>query len=163
MRVEMTNGVGAPWPMTARAIPTTETLPSALSMVIVKVEFHTGATHIGTHRRVELGEPDVEALDKGEATEDAVGNAVSHALEQIAGHLHLLFEHTVDIGIVDGVEHIVAEHGLVDRILQAHVHQIVVAHNTLLRLHTVIGVKAQVLQINITGVEFHLSDCYYYI
>lgn len=37
MRVEMTDGVGAPWPMTARAIPTTETLPSALSMVIVKV------------------------------------------------------------------------------------------------------------------------------
>lgn len=55
MRVEMTDGVGAPWPMTARAIPTTEALPSALSMVIVKVEFHTGTTHIGTHRRVELG------------------------------------------------------------------------------------------------------------
>mgnify|MGYP001137185628 CR=1 FL=1 len=159
MRVEITDGVGAPWPMTARGTPATEALLSALSMVIVKVEFHTGTTHIGTHRRVELGEPDVEALDKGEATEDAV----SHALEQIAGHLHLLFEHTVDIGIVDSVEHIVAEHGLVDRILQAHVHQIVVAHNTLLRLHTVIGVKAQVLQINITGVEFHLSDCYYYI
>ena len=110
--------------MTARGIPATEALLSALSMVIVKVEFHTGTTHIGTHRRVELGESDVNALDKGEATEDAVGNAVSHALEQIAGHLLLLFEHTVDIGIVDGVEHIVAEHSLVDRILQAHVHQI---------------------------------------
>ena len=55
MRVEMTDGVGAPWPMTARAIPTTEALLPALSMVIVKVEFDTGATHIGTHRRVELG------------------------------------------------------------------------------------------------------------
>lgn len=163
MRVEMTNGVGAPWPMTARGIPATEGLPSALSMVIVKVELDTGATHIGTHRRVELGESDVNALDKGEATEDAVGNAVSHALKQIAGYLHLLFEHTVDIGIVDGVEHIVAEHGLVDRILQVHVHQIVVAHNTLLRLHAMVGVKAQALQINITGVEFHLSGCYYYI
>ena len=163
MSVEITDGVGAPWPMTARDISAAEGLLSALSMVIVKVELDTGATHIGTHRRVELGESDVEALDKGEATEDAVGNAVSHALEQIAGHLHLLFEHTVDICIVDGVEHIVAEHGLVDRILQAHIHQIVVAHNTLLRLHAVIGVKAQVLQINITGVEFHLSDCYYYI
>lgn len=163
MRVEMKDGVGAPWPMTARATPAIEALLPALSMVIVKVELDTGATHIGTHRRVELGESDVNALDKGEATEDAVGNAVSHALEQIAGHLHLLLEHTVDIGIVDGVEHIVAEHGLVDRILQAHVHQIVVAHNTLLRLHAMVGVKAQVLQINITGVEFHLSDCYYYI
>ena len=134
MRVEITDGVGAPWSMTAWGTPAIEALLSALSMVIVKVEFHTGTTHIGTHRRVELGESDVNALDKGEATEDAVGNAVSHALEQIAGHLHLLFEHTVDIGIVDGVEHIVAEHGFVDRILQAHVHQIVVAHNTLLRL-----------------------------
>ena len=161
MRVEITDGVGAPWPMTARAIPAPEALLPALSMVIVKVELHTGTTHIGTHGRIELGELDVEATHKGEATEDAVGNAVSHALEQIAGHLHLLFEHTVDIGIVDGVEHIVAEHGLVDRILQAHVHQIVVAHNTLLRLHAMVGVKAQVLQINITGVEFHLSDCYY--
>ena len=37
MRVEMTDGVGAPWPMTAQAIPTTEGLLPALSMVIVKV------------------------------------------------------------------------------------------------------------------------------
>ena len=45
MRVEMTDGVGAPWPMTARAIPTTETLPSALSMVITHAD--TDDSHIG--------------------------------------------------------------------------------------------------------------------
>ena len=45
MRVEITDGVGAPWPMTARAIPTTETLPSALSMVITQAD--TDDSHIG--------------------------------------------------------------------------------------------------------------------
>ena len=75
MRVEIRDGVGAPWPMTARGIPAIDALLPALSMVIVKVELHTGTTHIGTHRRVELGESDVNALDKGEATEDAVDHS----------------------------------------------------------------------------------------
>ena len=38
MSVEMTDGVGAPWPMTARGIPTTEGLLPALSMVITHAD-----------------------------------------------------------------------------------------------------------------------------
>ena len=45
MSVEMTDGVGAPWPMTARAIPTTEGLLPALSMVITHA--NTDDSHIG--------------------------------------------------------------------------------------------------------------------
>ena len=45
MRVEMTDGVGAPWPMTARAIPTAEGLLPALSMVITHAD--TDDSHIG--------------------------------------------------------------------------------------------------------------------
>ena len=45
MRVEMTNGVGAPWPMTVWGIPPAETLPSALSMVITHAD--TDDSHIG--------------------------------------------------------------------------------------------------------------------
>ena len=45
MRVEITDGVGAPWPMTARAIPTTEGLLPALSMVITHAD--TDDSHIG--------------------------------------------------------------------------------------------------------------------
>ena len=45
MRVEITDGVGAPWPMTARAIPATEGLFSALSMVITHAD--TDDSHIG--------------------------------------------------------------------------------------------------------------------
>ncbi len=47
MRVEMKDGVGAPWPMTAQGIPATEALLSALSMVIThadKDDSHIGAT-----------------------------------------------------------------------------------------------------------------------
>ena len=45
MRVEITDGVGAPWPMTARAIPTAEGLLPALSMVITHAD--TDDSHIG--------------------------------------------------------------------------------------------------------------------
>ena len=45
MIVEITDGVGAPWPMTARATPTTEGLFSALSMVITHAD--TNDSHIG--------------------------------------------------------------------------------------------------------------------
>ena len=45
MRVEITDGVGAPWPMTARGIPATEGLLSALSMVITHAD--TDDSHIG--------------------------------------------------------------------------------------------------------------------
>ena len=45
MRVEITDGVGAPWPMTARATPTTEGLLPALSMVITHAD--TDDSHIG--------------------------------------------------------------------------------------------------------------------
>ena len=45
MKVEIRDGVGAPWPMTAWGIPTTETLPSALSMVITHAD--TDDSHIG--------------------------------------------------------------------------------------------------------------------
>ena len=47
MRVEITDGVGAPWPMTAQGTPTTEGLLPALSMVIThadKDDSHIGAT-----------------------------------------------------------------------------------------------------------------------
>ena len=45
MRVEITDGVGAPWPMTARGIPAAEGLLSALSMVITHAD--TDDSHIG--------------------------------------------------------------------------------------------------------------------
>ena len=45
MKVEIRDGVGAPWPMTARATPTTEGLFSALSMVITHAD--TDDSHIG--------------------------------------------------------------------------------------------------------------------
>ena len=45
MRVEIRDGVGAPWPMTARATPATENLLSALSMVITHAD--TDDSHIG--------------------------------------------------------------------------------------------------------------------
>ena len=45
MRVEITDGVGAPWPMTARATPATEGLLPALSMVITHAD--TDDSHIG--------------------------------------------------------------------------------------------------------------------
>ena len=47
MRVEITDGVGAPWPMTAQGTHTTEGLLPALSMVIThadKDDSHIGAT-----------------------------------------------------------------------------------------------------------------------
>ena len=45
MRVEITDGVDAPWPMTARGIPTTEGLLPALSMAITHAD--TDDSHIG--------------------------------------------------------------------------------------------------------------------
>ena len=45
MRVEITDGVGAPWPMTAQGTPTTEALLPALSMVITHAD--TDDSHIG--------------------------------------------------------------------------------------------------------------------
>ena len=45
MIVEITDGVGAPWPMTAQGIPATEGLLPALSMVITHAD--TDDSHIG--------------------------------------------------------------------------------------------------------------------
>ena len=45
MSVEITDGVGAPWPMTARGISAAEGLLSALSMVITHAD--TDDSHIG--------------------------------------------------------------------------------------------------------------------
>ena len=45
MRVEITDGVGAPWPMTARATPIAEGLLPAPSMVITHAD--TDDSHIG--------------------------------------------------------------------------------------------------------------------
>ena len=45
MSVEITDGVGAPWPMTARGISAAEGLLSALSMVITQAD--TDDSHIG--------------------------------------------------------------------------------------------------------------------
>ena len=45
MRVEIRDGVGAPWPMTVWGIPATEGLLPALSMVITHAD--TDDSHIG--------------------------------------------------------------------------------------------------------------------
>ena len=45
MSVEMTDSVGAPWPMTARTIPTAEGMLPALSMIITHAD--TDDSHIG--------------------------------------------------------------------------------------------------------------------
>lgn len=107
------------------------------------MQFYARALTISTHGRIELDDLNIYRLYLRPSLKQSFTNHSGKMLHEIYRLRHRLGHQLIHLGIVDGVRHLVAFDGTTHICLQPEADFIVVTNKTLLRLHTVKGMKTQ--------------------
>ncbi len=115
-----------------------------------QMELDPGPLTIGPHRRIELQNCHVDRLDLAPSLKKPLTNGPSQMLHKIDGGRHHLGHQLVNLGIVDGVIHLVTKDSAADIDFQTQADFIIITYKTLLRLHAMKGMETQGTQEYIT-------------
>lgn len=107
------------------------------------MQLDAGTLTISTHGRIELDDCHIYRLDLRPTLKQSLTDHSGKMLHKIHRFGHCLGHQLIHFSIVDGVRHLVALDGTAHISLQSEADFIVVANKTLLRLHTVKGMKTQ--------------------
>ena len=76
-----------------------------------------------------------------------------HMLQKLARLCHFPFQQFIYLGIIDGAAEFIGLHGTGEIVFQRQIDEIIIAHRILLLQHSMIGMEANIPEINLTALH----------